>query len=322
MGFSKLTTHFQINTVDRSSRGNYKISSIGHHHTAGPSKLGALSQFLVGGRTVTPNYFIWEDEIWGIVDENYRAYTSASPIDDSRAITYEICNATAGPNWSFSKKTLDTVARLDADIVERYDIPLKEGLPGFWQHRNIYEWFGRGYATACAGPSFSTPAMISDVRDIIAAKNVEKEDEDMPARKVIKSTKATVLDGTKFRTLVINENNDVSLVTGPARVDVVVNLNVAGLPTSTVIAQEDGSTVISDPGVAQFRLVRTTVEKGKENVTRSEGTGLELTANGGKAFGQLHGIIDLGANERLRIEGIAFNAPEATVTWSASLRVQ
>lgn len=160
MVWSPLTTHFQPNLVDCTPR-NRAVDSIGHHHAATTSLGVALGLFLPGGRTVTPNYCVWEDQIWGIVPEEYRAFTTGSPYDDNGAITYEIVNASGDPDWAFSETTLNTVARLDADIVSRYGVRQVHSSPGFWEHSDIYNWFGRSYPTACAGPSFSVEDMIA-----------------------------------------------------------------------------------------------------------------------------------------------------------------
>ena len=162
--WSPLTTKWAVNLIDSRPRVGYPevVDSTGHHHTASNSLLGSLQQFFPGGRTVTPNYFITPDDIYGIVPENRRAYTSASAQDDGRSITYEILNSSNGPSWSFDPKTIENVKRLDADLMRRYPrIKARYALPGFWQHRNLYEWFGRSYPTACAGPSFPMSDVIS-----------------------------------------------------------------------------------------------------------------------------------------------------------------
>lgn len=158
--WSPLTTNFAVNMQDCAPR-TADVDSIIHHHAASNNKLATLALFAPGGREVTPNYFIAGREIWGIVPEDYRAFTSGSWIDDNRGITYEILNSTNGPNWEFDSATLDTVMRLDADIARRHGVRLVHALPGFLEHRNINEWTGRGYATACAGPSFNINSIIA-----------------------------------------------------------------------------------------------------------------------------------------------------------------
>lgn len=167
--WSPLTTHWAVNMQDCSSRGGAKVDTIIHHHAASSNKLATLALFAPGGREVTPNYFIVGREIWGIVPEDYRAWTSGSYEDDRRAITYEILNSANGPNWPFDPVTLDTVARLDADIARRYGVPLRHAQPGFMEHRNVYEWFRRGYATACAGPSFNINQIINNTAALMSS---------------------------------------------------------------------------------------------------------------------------------------------------------
>ena len=151
--WSSLTTKWAVNYDDSEPRTT-AVVGIGHHHTASPNLLVCLQQFYPGGRTVTPNYFITPTDIYGIVPENRRAYTSADRTFDNGSITYEILNSEAGPFWSFDPRTLENVKKLDADIMRRYGIRPAHAFPGFWEHKNVYQWTGRGYATACAGPSF------------------------------------------------------------------------------------------------------------------------------------------------------------------------
>lgn len=180
--WSPLTTNWAVNTIDSQPR-TAAIDSIIHHHTAGTNKLATLALFAPGGREVTPNYFIAGNEIWGIVPEDRRAFTSGSPYDDQRAITYEILNSSGAPGWNFSPETLDTVARLDADIASRYGIPLQHSQPGFLEHRNLFEWFGRSYPTACAGPAFNINQIIQATAANMNTNNnpaqPEEEDDEM-----------------------------------------------------------------------------------------------------------------------------------------------
>lgn len=182
--WSPLTTHWAVNLADSAPRSR-SIDSIGHHHTASPNELVSLQQFAPGGRTVTPNYFIAGKKIYGIVPENLRAFTSSDSINDGRSITYEILNSTAGPNWEFHRDTLETVARLDADIMRRYGIPARHTIPGFWEHRNLWEWFGRSYPTACAGPSFRMQDRIWQAQQEFNAhgSTPKPQEEEVPERK-------------------------------------------------------------------------------------------------------------------------------------------
>lgn len=159
---SALTTRTAI-TTDRSSRNGAKITSIGHHHAASTSLEGTLLQFQPGGREVSPNYCIEGKNIVLVVPEEYRAWTSGDAWADGQSITYEIINSSTSPDWRFSADTIASVIALDIDVCRRYGIAPKWGLPGLWQHRNLYEWFQRSYATACAGPSFPQDYIVSQV---------------------------------------------------------------------------------------------------------------------------------------------------------------
>lgn len=167
MTFSALTTRI-ARTSDRSSRGGVRIDSIGHHHVAGTSLEAALSRFQPGGGEVSPNYCIMGKDIVGVVDEEDRAWTSASAQDDARSITYEIVNSTGGPDWRFDPDTIASVIALDADICRRYGIVPRHAISGFWEHKNLSQWFGRSYPTACAGPSFDISHVINSTLGALA----------------------------------------------------------------------------------------------------------------------------------------------------------
>lgn len=167
--WSSLTTHFAVNMVDSDPR-NARVTGIQNHHTATNNKMVVLALFAPGGRTVTPNYFVAGKEVWGIVPEDRRAYTSGSPYDDHRAVTIETLNLTNAPDWRFAADTIATVILLNADIARRYGITPRHALAGIYEHRNIYSWTGRSYATACAGPSFSINQIIAGAAAALAPK--------------------------------------------------------------------------------------------------------------------------------------------------------
>lgn len=141
----------------------------------------------------------------------------------------------------------------------------------------------------------------------------------MQPRTIIKSTVPTPLDGT-LRALAITPST-VSLVEGPARIDGTVNVAAQGVPSASLEIPDTGQPILHPAGVVQARLVRTTKAKGKDNVDRSEGVGVELVGNGGGAYGQLGVAVDLGPNEFLRVQMNA-NTEGVTGTFLASLRIQ
>lgn len=162
MVHSSLVTRFAT-TTDYSSRNGARVDAIGHHHAASTSLEGTLLQFQPGGREVSPNYCIEGRNIVLVVPEEFRPWTSASSVDDARSITYEIINSSGDPDWRFSAATIESVVALDIDICRRYGITPKWGMPGLWQHKDLYIWFGRSYPTACAGPSFPKDHIVSTV---------------------------------------------------------------------------------------------------------------------------------------------------------------
>lgn len=172
--WSHLVTHWAVNLVDSQPR-NAAVTGIQNHHTATNNKLNALALFAPGGREVTPNYFVAGREVWGIVPEDRRAYTSGSSYDDHRAITMEILNLTNNPDWQFAADTIATVIALNTDIAKRYGVPVRHALNGIYEHRNISAWTGRSYATACAGPSFSISHVIAMVGSGGSSKSRRKK---------------------------------------------------------------------------------------------------------------------------------------------------
>lgn len=193
--WSSLTTHWQVNLEDSVPRQR-AVVGIGQHHAASPNKLATLDLFRPGGRLVTPNYYVWRKEIWGIVPETRKAHTTSSATYDHSSITKEIANSAVGEPWPFDAETLATVARLDADIAAFYGIPFRHGLPGFWEHKNVYPWTGgrESYQTACAGPSFHIEARIAQAAAGGVTKEPEKAEQgDIMARYIWAPGRAGVL---------------------------------------------------------------------------------------------------------------------------------
>lgn len=151
MTFSPLTTQTSGNGGQYSSRNGAMIDRIILHHCASTSLAGVLGMMSSGSREVSANYVVGNDgEIVGVVPEEYRAWTSGSASWDGRAITFEIVNETAGPEWRISEKAFDAVARMLADVSLRYGISLSRET--VVTHQELYSRYGASYATACPGP--------------------------------------------------------------------------------------------------------------------------------------------------------------------------
>lgn len=137
-------------TSDGSSRGGRRIRKFIVHHAATTSLAAILYLFQPGGRQVSANYALGNDgTLVATVEEQYRAWTSASATDDGEAITIEVANSRAGDPWPVSADAFDKLARLIADVAERYGFDITDDT--VLTHQELYRRFGRSYATACPG---------------------------------------------------------------------------------------------------------------------------------------------------------------------------
>lgn len=136
-------------TSDRSSRNGARIDRFIVHHAATTSLSALLSLFQPGGRTVSANYAIKDGQIIATVPEEYRPWTSASAVDDARAVTVEVANSSAGGSWPVSEASFHSLARLIADVSARYGFDINDST--ILTHQELYRRFGRSYATACPG---------------------------------------------------------------------------------------------------------------------------------------------------------------------------
>lgn len=149
MTHSYLTNGVQL-TSDSSPRGNSRIDRFIVHHAATTSLAAILSLFQPGGRTVSANYALGNDGTLILaVDEDRRAWTSASSFWDGRAVTIEVANSVAGGAWPVSDVTFDKLARLIADVATRYNFPINDDT--VLTHQELYIRYRASYATSCPG---------------------------------------------------------------------------------------------------------------------------------------------------------------------------
>lgn len=150
MTFSPLTNRLHENTVYRGSRNGVKPTLFVVHHTAGTND--AANEEVVAGmaRQSSAHYVILNTgEIVGVVNEDYRAWSLSSTSYDSKAITVEVVNSTAGPTWNISDRAYRSLARLIEDCSRRYGFALNRSQ--VLGHREVYTRFSASYATACPG---------------------------------------------------------------------------------------------------------------------------------------------------------------------------
>lgn len=158
MTFSKLTykTYIPHSNVDMyDSRRGEKVGGVLVHHMAGAGAERLAKNMQAGNVGVSANY-VCGDKVFGVVPEEYRAYTSGSASDggkgaawDRKMITVETENNTFAPHWTVSDKTFDNLARLIADCAYRYKFPINDNT--ILTHQELWTRYRASYPTACPG---------------------------------------------------------------------------------------------------------------------------------------------------------------------------
>lgn len=148
MTHSKLTTSIEL-TSDSSSRNGAKVDRFIVHHAATTSLQAILNLFKPGGRTVSANYALKDNALVCTVDEDRRAWTSASASWDGRGVTIEVANSRAGGTWPVSIASFHMLAKLIADVAARYGFTIND--TNVITHQELWTRYRASYATACPG---------------------------------------------------------------------------------------------------------------------------------------------------------------------------
>ena len=143
------------NSHQKSGRNGRSIDTFLIHHQASTNSESVLQMMLTGSRTVSANYIITnEGQIWSVVPEEYRAWTSGSSSDggrgaawDSRSITVEIENQSGAPSWNISGAAIQAASNLLADLRRRYGVSIVLG------HQDLWTRYNASYPTYCPGPT-------------------------------------------------------------------------------------------------------------------------------------------------------------------------
>jgi len=141
-----------VTTPNQSSRNGRVVDFIVYHHMASTSFQGVLNSWISGRKQGSCHYAISnEGEIVGVVPEENRAWSLSSVSFDSRAIVYEIENASYGDafGWPISEAAAEAAARLTAEITARRGMILNRTQA--IGHREVFTRHGAGYPTACPG---------------------------------------------------------------------------------------------------------------------------------------------------------------------------
>lgn len=154
-------------------RAGYKICKFTPHHMAGvltAEQCGKI--FQNSGRNASSNYGIGNDgTIYGYVDEDNRAWTSANKTNDCQAITVEVSNSSIGGDWPISEAAWNSLVALAVDVCRRYNFRLEyDGTKnGSLTCHNMFA------ATSCPGPYLQRrlPELAVVVNEILDGEKTE-----------------------------------------------------------------------------------------------------------------------------------------------------
>lgn len=136
---------------NRSHSRNHTIDKITIHHMAGNLSVETCgSVFANSSREASANYGIGSDGRVGLyVNECDRAWASASPGNDNRAVNIEVANSSTGGDWPVSDAAYSKLIDLCVDICQRNGIKALnytgDAKGNLTEHRMFM-------ATTCPGP--------------------------------------------------------------------------------------------------------------------------------------------------------------------------
>lgn len=121
MSNSKLVNYTRI-SPHRTRGRNHKIDKITIHHMAGNLSVETCGN-VFQTRQASTNYGIGTDGRIGMyVEEKDRAWATANPPNDNRAINIELANDVVGGNWHVSDTAIEKCIDLCVDICKRNGI--------------------------------------------------------------------------------------------------------------------------------------------------------------------------------------------------------
>lgn len=136
---------------NRSHPRNHTIDKITIHHMAGDLSVETCGNLFANpNREASANYGIGSDGRVGLyVDEGDRAWASASPSNDNRAVNIEVANCATGGDWPVSSAAYNKLIDLCVDICQRNGIKTLNYTGGADGNLTEHRMF---VATACPGP--------------------------------------------------------------------------------------------------------------------------------------------------------------------------
>ena len=156
---------------------NHAIDKITIHHMAGDLSVETCGNVFANPRySASANYGIGSDGRVGLyVDEGDRAWASASPSNDNRAVNIEVANCESGGDWPVSSAAYNKLIELCVDICQRNGIKALnytgDADGNLTEHRMFM-------ATTCPGPYLHErmPHIAAAVNARLGAVEVPTED--------------------------------------------------------------------------------------------------------------------------------------------------
>lgn len=149
MGTWSSLTDVVILTDHYDSRGGNSIKKITIHHMAG-NLTAEECGYVFQTREASANYGIdSQGRVGCYVPEEYRAWSTANPDNDSQAINIELANDGGSPDWHVSDTAIQKCVELCVDICQRYgieEIVYNETPSGNLTRHNMF------MSTTCPGP--------------------------------------------------------------------------------------------------------------------------------------------------------------------------
>ena len=176
MSNSSLVSYTKF-SPNRSHPRNHTIDKITIHHMAGDLSVETCGNLFANpNREASANYGIGSDGRVGLyVDEGDRAWASASPSNDNRAVNIEVANCATGGDWPVSSAAYNRLIDLCVDICQRNGIKALnytgDADGNLTEHRMFM-------ATACPGPYLHErmPQIAAAVNARLGAVEVPAED--------------------------------------------------------------------------------------------------------------------------------------------------
>ena len=175
MSNSKLVNYTKLTPHCTKGR-KHKIDTITIHHMAGNISVETCGQVFLT-RQASANYGVdGKGRVGLYVDEGDRAWSTAKPTNDNRAVNIEVANCGGAPDWPVSDAALDKLIELVADICKRNGIKKLvwgETRSDRTGHKNgcnmtVHQDF---MATSCPGPYLleRMPRIAAEVNKLLGA---------------------------------------------------------------------------------------------------------------------------------------------------------